>query len=317
MKVNCSACGAQNEKSSNECQYCGNSLSTQNGEFEKQIIKINEHGNNFKLAEVAFEGCNYDEAINYYNKCLEIDPDFFEAWYKKGISILFTSTVGDFKFKNAISSLKQSITNSPNKEQFKKRLAAEVTILTLNYYSVSFNHYSQFKDLSSSKTDFIAKVDQITNVLLFLINEVGFTMKEVKDTYKYVNEMIQDLTYIRFKSSSFNAHVPTQTEQNLQNLIVKLKDVWTELEPSTVPQKKSGCFIATAAMGDYNHPVVVDLRNFRDEWLLQRNWGVKFTNWYYTHGPKAANVIEKSTILKKLTFYIIVKPLQLVTKNLV
>ncbi len=39
-------------------------------------------------------------------------------------------------------------------------------------------------------------------------------------------------------------------------------------------------------MGDYNHPVVVDLRMFRDNWLLKRNWGVQFTNWYYTHGPK-------------------------------
>jgi hypothetical protein len=61
---------------------------------------------------------------------------------------------------------------------------------------------------------------------------------------------------------------------------------------------------------------VVDLRTFRDEWLLQRNWGVKFTNWYYTNGPKAANVIEASTVLRKLTFYLIVKPLQLVTKKL-
>lgn len=76
----------------------------------------------------------------------------------------------------------------------------------------------------------------------------------------------------------------------------------------------SGCFIATAAMGDYNHPVVVDLRMFRDNWLLKRNWGVQFTNWYYTHGPKAANVIEQSNFLKSVTFILVVKPLQLITK---
>jgi hypothetical protein len=77
-----------------------------------------------------------------------------------------------------------------------------------------------------------------------------------------------------------------------------------------------GCFIATAAMGDYDHPVVMDLRQFRDNWLLKRNWGVKFTSWYYTHGPKAANVIEKSFALKKITFFLIVKPLQFITKKL-
>ena len=75
-----------------------------------------------------------------------------------------------------------------------------------------------------------------------------------------------------------------------------------------------GCFIATAAMGDYNHPVVVDLRIFRDDWLLKRNWGVQFTNWYYTHGPKAASVIKKSKFLKSVTFILVVKPLQLIAK---
>jgi len=77
-----------------------------------------------------------------------------------------------------------------------------------------------------------------------------------------------------------------------------------------------GCFIATAAMGNYDHPVVMDLRMFRDNWLLKRDWGVNFTKWYYTHGPKAANVIDKSTILKKITFIVIVKPLQIITKKL-
>lgn len=78
----------------------------------------------------------------------------------------------------------------------------------------------------------------------------------------------------------------------------------------------SGCFIATAAMGSYEHPVVMDLRHFRDQWLLKREWGQNFTNWYYTHGPKAARVIEKSTLLKKITYVAIVKPLQILTKRL-
>jgi len=93
----------------------------------------------------------------------------------------------------------------------------------------------------------------------------------------------------------------------------KLLALWQKMEPETAPKKK-GCFIATAAMGNYDHPVVLDLRMFRDNWLLKRNWGVQFTNWYYTHGPKAANVIEKSKFLKAITFIFVVKPLQLITK---
>ncbi len=82
----------------------------------------------------------------------------------------------------------------------------------------------------------------------------------------------------------------------------------------TEKENRKGCFIATAAMGDYHHPIVVDLRIFRDTWLLKRQWGISFTNWYYTHGPKAASVIEKSYVLRKVIFLIIIKPLQLLTK---
>jgi hypothetical protein len=83
----------------------------------------------------------------------------------------------------------------------------------------------------------------------------------------------------------------------------------------TQSTKPSGCFIATVTMGNQDHALVIDLRSFRDNWLLKRAWGIKFTNWYYTHGPKAAKLIEKSITLRKISFYIIVKPLHFITKN--
>lgn len=86
--------------------------------------------------------------------------------------------------------------------------------------------------------------------------------------------------------------------------------------PPGSEKKGSGCFIATAAMGDYDHPTVVELRFFRDNWLLKRKWGINFTKWYYYQGPKVARLIEKSFLLRKLTFILIVKPLQIITRKL-
>jgi hypothetical protein len=71
----------------------------------------------------------------------------------------------------------------------------------------------------------------------------------------------------------------------------------------------SGCFIATATMGSYDHPSVVELRSFRDNWILKKSWGDKFVNWYYKYGSIAANGIEKSILLKNLSHCLIVKPL--------
>lgn len=81
-------------------------------------------------------------------------------------------------------------------------------------------------------------------------------------------------------------------------------------------ESKKGCFIATAALGDYDHPVVVDLREFRDNRLLKRPWGIKFTEWYYRHGPYWAKVIKTSILLKKTAMVMIVLPVHQLTRLL-
>jgi hypothetical protein len=59
-----------------------------------------------------------------------------------------------------------------------------------------------------------------------------------------------------------------------------------------------GCFIATACFGNYNHPFVRVLREFRDRVLLKNSIGKKFVNWYYAHSPKYAEIIRHNTGLK-------------------
>ncbi len=50
----------------------------------------------------------------------------------------------------------------------------------------------------------------------------------------------------------------------------------------------AGCFVATAAHGDYDAPDVVVLRGLRDEYLALTPPGRAFIRWYYAEGPKAA-----------------------------
>ena len=94
----------------------------------------------------------------------------------------------------------------------------------------------------------------------------------------------------------------------------KCNIILNELKSLKSNESKKPCFVATAVMGDYNHPIVIDLREFRDNWLLKRKWGVNFTKWYYLNGSKASKLIEKSFFLKKITFIFLIKPLQLFTK---
>jgi hypothetical protein len=49
---------------------------------------------------------------------------------------------------------------------------------------------------------------------------------------------------------------------------------------------KGGCYIATMAYGDYNHPQVMILRQFRDEVLDKSAFGKWFIKTYYHNSPR-------------------------------
>ena len=52
--------------------------------------------------------------------------------------------------------------------------------------------------------------------------------------------------------------------------------------------KEGGCFIATAAYGDYDAPEVLELRKFRDEKLLPYSIGKLLVRTYYIISPSIA-----------------------------
>jgi hypothetical protein len=62
----------------------------------------------------------------------------------------------------------------------------------------------------------------------------------------------------------------------------------------------SGCYIATMAYGDYDHPQVLKLRRFRDEVLSQSDNGRKFIKIYYTYSPIWVERTKSFTILHQL-----------------
>lgn len=56
------------------------------------------------------------------------------------------------------------------------------------------------------------------------------------------------------------------------------------------------CFVATAAYGDPNHPMVQTFRMFRDTVLIDHSLGEKFIKWYYRNGPIFAEKISGHTL---------------------
>ncbi|WP_455201681.1 WD40/YVTN/BNR-like repeat-containing protein [Kaarinaea lacus] len=65
------------------------------------------------------------------------------------------------------------------------------------------------------------------------------------------------------------------------------------------------CFIATAAYGSYLHKDVVELREFRDEFLLTNAFGKKFVAFYYEYSPPVANYIAQHESIRVITRWLL------------
>lgn len=119
----------------------------------------------------------------------------------------------------------------------------------------------------------------------------------------FENKVLFEMNIIDSKGSNHEIKIMTGD-------FAQLKEAYLKKYSTPFKEKKTSfCFIATATMGSYEHPQVMELRHFRDEWILEKSWGESFVKWYYHYGEKAARVIDKSFVLRKFSYLLIVKPL--------
>jgi len=313
--LKCPSCGGSNQlptgRRSMFCAFCGNAIERRISEQNNPKISKSK----ISGGELAYKDRNIlslDEIVNLYSDS-ELD----------NIRQLDLSD-------NQISSLKNL-----------RRFKASYINLSNNEISI-IDELPKFSDLplftpeictlnfenNSKLSGFSVKVIEDINDLLFCkinFNLVGcnnFNFESLKNLNE--TKIIQNRTGISI-STSTEIKLPTYLkEKGFTNTIMptilpnKNVNVWRlndmpieEFRLSYKPSEyKSGkCFIATATLGSYEHPQVMELRNFRDEWVLKKSWGEGFVNWYYRYGEVAAKFIEKSFILKKLSHLLIVKPL--------
>nr|WP_298659083.1 CFI-box-CTERM domain-containing protein [uncultured Flavobacterium sp.] len=70
---------------------------------------------------------------------------------------------------------------------------------------------------------------------------------------------------------------------------------------STISNATSGgCYIATMAYGDYDHPQVIELRKFRDDFLSKTILGRNFIKFYYKFSPILVSKLQNKPIVNKV-----------------
>ena len=164
-------------------------------------------------------------------------------------------------------------------------------IENINYWK------SKRYDFSGNKQEAIAQGEEVINSPIIDTN----WNKELYSLPKFENgiKLLNDKVSILSENEAIKASL-----KNLKKATAKKQ------------KKEGGCFIATATMGSYDHPTVLHLREFRDDYLLDRTWGITFTEIYYRCSPYIAKIIQKNKLLKLISHYILIKPLTVITKYL-
>ena len=165
----CTSCGAAVNLAAGQdeinCTYCGTLVKRPEAEAQFAEVKNSKFGGTLLIAETSREGGSYEEAIAYYNKVIEQDPTFADAWLNKGICMLWNSKIGDLKTTEAISSWKAAIKFAKHPEAMKKRVAKEIEKAVSAFYPVLDSHYKEFSTLDNSYAEHVSRFLKLENAL--------------------------------------------------------------------------------------------------------------------------------------------------------
>jgi len=104
------------------------------------------------------------------------------------------------------------------------------------------------------------------------------------------SELIRFLTMIE-ANRTYKKHLKDSTLVIFEQVNVQIETYKQSLE------SKKGCYIATMAYGDYDHPQVIELRKFRDELLSITLIGRSFIKFYYKYSPSLVKKLKHQQII--------------------
>ena len=184
----------------------------------------------------------------------------------------------------------------------------------------------RMKSIILFEYDFAIEIERIvfSELLLDAINRINFVVGQyTKLTQENANKFLETLGSIEGNAELLYHFLENKIEQNRKfnheikdlinqyasfltknsqlNLFLKIEDSicednFNQAESylngmlNEVKSKNGGCYIATMAYGDYNHPKVLILRGFRDEKLYKSALGRWIIKMYYHYSPR---LVEK------------------------
>lgn len=308
-----------------QCDYCRTKYTPSQAKtlLVEGVVKVDrsdEIGKLLAIASNAYEAGNYDEAYEYANRILEIDHEHARAWFLKGASAGWGSNLDNCQgrlreMEHCFKTGSQELQGADS-EVYLAECSNVMCSVVEAIYSISLGHTREFITVGDSWMGHLGRSEALMDSALTAY-ALADDMRGLKIAIKIASENIEGEFVTDPDYMPHVKQVSPEYKETLRNQINHWSELVRRKEPSfqaAVPETKqlqSGCFVVTATFGNEDAMPVVLLRKFRDEVLLMTKPGKAFVDWYYQHGPRAAEKISRSLLLRGVTFIALVVPVTL------
>lgn len=312
----CPACGkeiiTQGDTPVSFCNFCGAAMPP-----DITGVHHESFSNIMGLARTAQESDNLAEAEKYFTRALEIDPRNAEAWYGKGHASGWQSTLANIRVKESLVAFKNAIGTAPdeNKQSTRDRCLDDLNHLVVTLYRLSREHLTEFVAVKGTWESYIF---QILELILALeeVSEWDLQNKTILENIIHLcADLMEGITYTDpYDNNTSKALWLSDTYESLvkskrDSAISKIKIIDPNYQaPSIVKKELKSCFVITATLGNPDHPTVVLLKQFREQWLKNKKYGSSIIKFYNKYGPIAAKIIASHKILQYISYVVIVLP---------
>lgn len=279
-----------------------------------------------KLANEILQ-CSIDFFNKHRDENTEFDPgdDAYRiAKYAKSIGV---SGQTKERINEAMSSIQEWVDDKPNRQR-QEAVAEDLAFVTnkLQRFQNLSNSIENSRDLViackpklsniknelGSYDDFYLQVSSavVSNALGMIIEVVNREQSQLQydrtklfslpSTISAAVEVIEKMEYFDMISevrSRFDTN-----KRTIKNIKSQLDAVTNSSRSYSSSRSSSsgGCYIATMAYGDYDHPQVKILRKFRDETLATSLLGRSFISFYYATSPRLVKLLNNQEYINKL-----------------
>ena len=182
-------------------------------------------------------------------------------------------------------------------DDFSNRFASvENAVALINVCKPKLN---AFKADAASSEGYISLSSTVAMAALSMIIQKVNTLEKSSSSLDIVS--ITLISAFNAMNTLSNLDMDIDSRDNFNINYKTIKELHSQVSAMQAEQwnKQDGCYIATLAYGDYNHPQVIHLRQFRDECLAKYHLGRIFIKYYYRYSPIMVRKLRHSRMVNE------------------